>query len=88
MFPLVRVSTMYRSTPANVVGLTSGVAAVAAGGQHTCAVTTSGGLKCWGSNDDGQLGRGTPTHRTTPVDVAGFAGVGPTSRRGDITLAP
>ena len=27
----------------------------------TCAVSTSAEMKCWGRNDDGQLGRGDPT---------------------------
>lgn len=45
------------------------VAQIAAGGSHTCAVTTSGGAKCWGNNGDGQLGDGTKTQRTAPVSV-------------------
>ncbi|WP_419203901.1 putative Ig domain-containing protein [Bordetella trematum] len=64
-------STTNRSTPVNVVGLTSGVASISAGNRHTCVVMTSGAGKCWGYNASGQLGDNSTTNRKTPVDVQG-----------------
>jgi RHS repeat-associated protein/uncharacterized repeat protein (TIGR01451 family) len=62
-------TTTQRNSPVEVSELSSGVSAVKAGYGHTCAVLTSGGVKCWGSNGTGQLGDGTTTYRLTPVAV-------------------
>jgi alpha-tubulin suppressor-like RCC1 family protein len=62
--------------PVEVVGLAAGVVAIAAGGNHTCALGREGGLTCWGSNKYGELGDGTLENRPEPVAVAGLtAGV-------------
>ncbi len=52
-------TTVDRLAPVPVTGLDSGVALVAAGPSHSCAVKTSGSTYCWGANQSGQLGTGT-----------------------------
>lgn len=50
----------------------NGLSAISAGGGHTCALTTSGGAKCWGSNSHGQLGTYSASDGKTPDDVFGL----------------
>jgi alpha-tubulin suppressor-like RCC1 family protein len=60
------------SVPQPVVGLDSGVAAIALGEEHTCAVS-AGGVWCWGQNVYGQLGDGTTIGpRSNPNPVKGL----------------
>jgi len=55
--------------PVAVSGFPSGIAAISAGGYHTCVLTTGGGAECWGSNSNGQLGNNSMTDSLAPVNV-------------------
>ncbi|WP_158623492.1 MopE-related protein [Corallococcus sp. CA053C] len=70
-------TTTSRLTPVQVPGVTgvTGVAAFFAGGYHTLALKQDGTVWAWGRNSEGQLGDGTTTNRSTPVQVTGVTGV-------------
>ena len=60
-------STTARTTPVLVVGLPGNATNVDCGHVHTCAISNSSSLWCWGYNGYGQLGDGSTTQRSTPV---------------------
>lgn len=55
----------------DVIGLGTGVTAVAAGLAHACAIQ-SGAAYCWGQGSQGKLGNGGSTDQSTPVPVTGL----------------
>ncbi len=66
-------STTPYDTPQHVT-IAGFVATGVSGGQtSTCAVSTGGAVKCWGSDQSGQLGNtAQDTDSTTPIDVVGL----------------
>ena len=52
--------------------LAEGVAALAAGTSHSCALTIEGAVKCWGDNSTGAIGDNTFIERPSPTAVAGL----------------
>jgi alpha-tubulin suppressor-like RCC1 family protein len=48
---------------------------LSAGDRHTCVLTNSTAVKCWGYNNNGELGDGTFESRSTPVQVSRLSGV-------------
>ena len=73
--------------PAAVQGLSSGVVDVVAGGSHTCAMTPTGEVKCWGNNSFGQLGDNSQNNSNTPVSVLSMNAL-PTTTTLPTTTAP
>ncbi|WP_100793407.1 RCC1 domain-containing protein [Nannocystis exedens] len=51
-------ATILEAGSAGPLDLGAEAASIASGSHHNCAITTSGGLRCWGMNFDGQLGYG------------------------------
>ncbi len=65
-------SSLRSAVPVDVVGLLSGVTAMAMSplGSHRACATTTRGVECWGENRAGELGNNTTTPSAVPVDVA------------------
>lgn len=62
---------------AEAVVALSGIVEIAGGAWHTCARLAGGTAKCWGYNQQGQLGAGDGVDRLVPVTVRNPAGTGP-----------
>jgi Regulator of chromosome condensation (RCC1) repeat len=60
--------------PVNTIRADSGITQVAAGGGDMVALKSDGTVLAWGDNTDGELGIGTKTPVTGPVQVTGLTG--------------
>ena len=50
-------------------GLLSDIVQISVNGDHACALTSRGGVVCWGKGDVGQLGNGDVVDKNHPVTV-------------------
>jgi alpha-tubulin suppressor-like RCC1 family protein len=62
----------FQATPMTVMGLGSGVTAVAASAEWSACAVAKGGVQCWGDGAYGELGNGTLATSGTPVPVTGL----------------
>jgi hypothetical protein len=69
----VPVAVRAVSGPGNLTGITQ----IAIGGYQGCARLANGQARCWGQNDDGELGVGHLDDRDRPVVVKNASGTGP-----------
>jgi cysteine-rich repeat protein len=67
-------NTADSAIPVDVTGLPAGVAQIAAGQDHTCALA-AGEVYCWGEGQYGQLGQGTELDSDTALLVPGLTGI-------------
>ena len=65
--------TTNQKVPEQVSGLIAGASAISAGAYHSCAVTNTSAVKCWGDNAKGELGDGTLIDRLTPTPASGLS---------------
>lgn len=72
--------------PVQVQGLTD-IDAVCAGATFSLALGIDGRVWAWGLNDEGQLGDGTNTNSTTPVEVTNLAKISAVACGSDHSLA-
>ncbi len=68
-------TTTDRHTPVQTSGLTGIFTNISVGEYHSLALKNDGTVFAWGNNGEGELGDGTNTNRTTPVQVPGFSGI-------------
>ena len=63
------------SFPVDVQNVPANTAVIQAARNGTCLFSSTGGLKCWGYNGDGEIGNGTQsgTPTPTPQDVTGLS---------------
>jgi len=68
-------TTIQRTSPVQVTGLSGTVTEIASGNYHTLALKSNGTVWAWGYNVFGQLGNGITSNSSVPVPVNGLTGI-------------
>lgn len=63
-------TTVEKLSPTQVSGLTNNSSLIAVGPSHTCSVLTDSSLRCWGRNQQGQIGNGNQTNAPSPISIS------------------
>jgi alpha-tubulin suppressor-like RCC1 family protein len=79
-------STADKTTPYAVPNI-NGATSIASANDHNCSVVGGGLVKCWGTNNQGQLGDGTFLDRSSPVTVKNLSGAITVSSGGNFNCA-
>lgn len=69
------LAATFVGTPTKVTQVRRGVAELAAGENHTCAITDASTITCWGKNDAGQVNPANPGPKAKASSLAGMPGV-------------
>jgi alpha-tubulin suppressor-like RCC1 family protein len=87
---VVTASNAYGSanaTSAQTATVVTFTSAVSAGFDYSCALSSNGTIKCWGYNGEGELGNGSFTDSSSPVQVSGITDATAISAGNDHTCA-
>lgn len=64
-----------RAMPFHVAAVNMGITQLAAGSDHSCALSLTGTMQCWGANALSQLGLGTQTPEEATMTTPGLASI-------------
>jgi alpha-tubulin suppressor-like RCC1 family protein len=73
--------------PVNTIGVGSGITQLSAGGAHVLALKSNGTVLAWGNNQLSQLGIGSQTSVTGPVQVTGLTSATQVAAGLDVSFA-